>query len=101
MSAYGTNELLTNQYYYFRAGYLRELLPLPPLLGDKLYFIADFEAAKPFQVLAAENLPLSSRAPRDGAAGLIANTIFGPVLIAGSVGDADHHRFYFRIGRLF
>jgi NTE family protein len=101
MSAYGTNELLTNQYYYFEAGYLRELLKLPPLLGDKLYFIADFEVAKPFQVSAAEDLPLSSRLPRDGAAGFVVNTIFGPVLIAGSVGDADHHRFFFRIGRLF
>ncbi|HEY0701242.1 MAG TPA: patatin-like phospholipase family protein [Candidatus Acidoferrales bacterium] len=101
MAAYGTNELLTNQYYYFRAGYLRELFPLPPLLGDKLYFITDFEISKPFQVLSSEDLPLSSRLPRDGAAGFVANTIFGPVLIAGSVGDADHHRFYFRIGRLF
>ena len=101
MSAYGTNELLTNQYYYFRAGYLRELLPLPPLLGDKLYFITDFEIAKPFQVPALENLPLSSRLPVDGAAGFVVNTIFGPVLIAGSVGDTDHHRFFFRIGRLF
>ena len=101
MSAYGTNELLTNQYYYFRAGYLRELLPLPPLLGDKLYFITDFEIAKPFQVPALEDLPLSSRLPVDGAAGFVVNTICGPVLIAGSVGDTDHHRFFFRIGRLF
>jgi NTE family protein len=101
MSAYGTNELLTNQYYYFRTGYLRELLPLPPLLGDKLYFITDFEIAKPFQVPASQNLMLSSRLPVDGAAGFVMNTIFGPVLIAGSVGDSDHHRFFFRIGRLF
>jgi NTE family protein len=101
VSAYGTNELLTNQYYYFQAGYLRELFKLPPLLGDKFYFITDFEIAKPFQVPSSENLPLSSRLPRDGAAGFVVNTIFGPVLLAGSVGDADHHRFFFRIGRLF
>jgi NTE family protein len=101
MSAYGTNELLTNQYYYFQAGYLRELMKLPPFLGDKLYFIADFEIAKPFQLASSEDLPLSSRLPRDGAAGVVVNTIFGPVLIAGSVGDADHHRIFFRIGRLF
>jgi NTE family protein len=101
MAAYGTNELLTNQFYYFQAGYLRELMKLPPLLGDKLYFIADLEIAKPFQLATSEDLPLSSRLPRDGAAGFVVNTIFGPVLIAGSVGDADHHRFFFRIGRLF
>ena len=101
MTAYGTNELLTNQYYYFQAGYLRELMKLPPLLGDKLYFITEFEIAKPFPLPFSDNLPLSSNLPRDGAAGVVVNTIFGPVLIAGSVGDADHHRFFFRIGRLF
>jgi NTE family protein len=74
---------------------------VPPLLGDKVYFIADFEIAKPFQLPVAQDLMLSSTLPRDGAAGLVVNTIFGPVLIAGAVGDADHHRFFFRIGRLF
>jgi NTE family protein len=37
----------------------------------------------------------------DGAAGIIVNTIFGPVEIAGAVGNSGHGRFFFRIGRIF
>ena len=37
----------------------------------------------------------------DAAAGLLVNTIFGPTLVAGAVGDYGHARFYFRIGRVF
>ncbi len=48
LPAYGTNELLTNQYYYFQGGYLREVLSLPPFLGDKLYVVGSYEIAKPF-----------------------------------------------------
>jgi NTE family protein len=39
--------------------------------------------------------------PMDAGAGLLVNTIFGPVLVAGAVGDYGHARFYFRIGRIF
>ncbi|MGA8038421.1 MAG: patatin-like phospholipase family protein [Candidatus Acidiferrales bacterium] len=101
LRAYGTNELLTNQYYYFQAGYLREVLALPPFLGDKLYVIGGYEIAKPFALPAADGLTLSSRLPMDATGGFIANTIFGPILIGGAVGDADHHRFFFQVGRVF
>jgi hypothetical protein len=37
----------------------------------------------------------------DAAAGLLANKIFGPVEVAGAVGDYGHARFFFRIGRTF
>jgi NTE family protein len=37
----------------------------------------------------------------DGAAGIIVNTIFGPVEFAGAVGDYGRGRFFFRIGRIF
>ena len=35
LSAYGTNELFGDQFYFFRAGYLHDLLTLPPLAGRK------------------------------------------------------------------
>ncbi len=101
LNAYGTNELLTNQYYYFQAGYLRELISLPPFLGDKLYAVGGYEIAKPFGLPAADGLVLSSRLPMDATGGFIANTIFGPILIGGAVGDTDHHRFFFQVGRVF
>jgi NTE family protein len=101
LRAYGTNELLTNQYYYFQAGYLREVLALPPFLGDKLYVLGSYEIAKPFALPSADGLALSSRLPMDATGGFIANTIFGPILIGGAVGDTDHHRFFFQVGRVF
>ena len=37
LSAFGENELITNQYYLFQTGYIRRLAKLPPFLGDSIY----------------------------------------------------------------
>jgi len=37
----------------------------------------------------------------DGFGGLIVNTIFGPVEVAGAVGNYGRGKFFFRIGRIF
>jgi NTE family protein len=95
LAAYGVNELLTNQYYLFRGGYLRQLASLPPLLGDKVYLYGAYEAAKVFDV------PSASRVPMDGVGAVVVNTIFGPVVVGGSFGDSGHRKFFFELGRLF
>lgn len=97
--AYGTNELLMNQYFLFQLGYIRQLAKLPPLLGSGIYFLGLYEAAQVY-----DQSPLVNKAsgfPTDGAAGLVVNTIFGPVEAAYAYGDTGHHKFFFRIGRLF
>lgn len=97
--AYGTNELLMNKYFLFQLGYIRQLAKLPPLLGSGIYFLGLYEAAQVY-----DQGPLLNKAsafPTDGAAGLVVNTIFGPVEAAYSYGDTGHHKFFFRIGRLF
>jgi hypothetical protein len=43
----------------------------------------------------------ASEFPTDGSAGVIVNTIFGPVEAAYAYGDSGHHKFFFRVGRLF
>jgi NTE family protein len=96
--AWNTNELLTNQYFLGQIGYIRELAKLPPFLGSSVNFLGILELGKTYKLpngVSPPNLPM------DAAAGLIVNTIFGPVLVAGSVGDYGHARFYFRIGRVF
>jgi NTE family protein len=98
LAAYGTNELLTDQYYLFQTGYLRELKKLPPLLGSAIYLDAKFEIGKTF------NLPGIKPYPQyedDVVGELIMNTLFGPVMVGGAVGNHDHQKFFFRIGRLF
>src|SRR5437879_7815740 len=47
LSAYGTNEIFTNQYMLFQLGYLRQVGQLPPILGNKVYFSSLYELARP------------------------------------------------------
>jgi NTE family protein len=47
LNAHGTNELRTDQYFLFRAGYLHELWTLPPLVGNKVYVMSAYELGKP------------------------------------------------------
>jgi NTE family protein len=96
--AWGTNELFTDQYFLGQLGYIRELVKLPPFLGSSVDFLGLYEAGKTYK------LPLGPKPPNlpmDGAAGIIVNTIFGPVEVAGAIGDYGHARFFFRIGRIF
>ncbi len=46
LSAYGQNEFQGNQYYLFRAGYMHDLLTLPPFLGKKVYAVGSYEIGK-------------------------------------------------------
>jgi len=100
LTAYGTNELLMDKYFLFQVGYLRQLAKLPPLLGGGVYFLGVYEAA---QVYGPPNTMVNKASgfPTDAAAGLVVNTIFGPVEFAYAYGDTGHHKFFFRVGRLF
>ncbi len=96
--AWSTNELLTNQYFLGRLGYIRELVKLPPFLGSSVNVLGVFEMGKTYQ------LPFGPKPPNlpiDFAGGLVVNTIFGPVEVAGAVGNYGHGRFFFQIGRIF
>jgi NTE family protein len=96
--AWNTNELYTNQYFLGQLGYIRELLKLPPLLGSNVELIGLAEVGKTYKLALGPKPP---NLPVDGAAGIIVNTIFGPVELGGAVGDYGRARFFFRIGRIF
>jgi NTE family protein len=96
--AWGENELLTNQYFLGQLGYIRELAELPPFLGSSVNFLGVLELGKTYKLPSAPSPP---NLPMDVAAGFLVNTIFGPALVAGTVGDYGHARFYFQIGRVF
>ena len=83
LAAYGTNELLTNQYFLFQPGYIRRLKELSPLLGNNVYLIANYEIGKDFN------------------AAVLVQSFIGPVVFGGSVGDRGHHKFYFQLGKYF
>jgi len=95
LSAYGTNELFGEQYYLFRAGYLHELLTLPPFVGKKVYVVSSYEFAKMYKFSPETKLPT------DVEAGVVAETSLGPLFIGGSVGDSGHQKWFFQLGRVF
>jgi NTE family protein len=96
--AWNINELYTNQYFLGQLGYIRELTKLPPLLGSNIELIGLLEVGKTYKLALGPKPP---NLPLDGAAGIIVNTIFGPVELAGAIGDYGRGRFFFRIGRIF
>src|SRR5437868_11280785 len=64
-------------------------------MGKDFDFIAVYEIGK------AYGLPNASRLPTDAVAGIVINTIFGPVLVGGAYGDTGHHKFFFNLGQIF
>jgi len=95
LSAYGQNEFQGNQYYLIRAGYLHDLVTLPPFLGKKVYAVGTYEIGKMYGVTTGTEFP------NDVAAGLLAETALGPFFIGGSVGDSGHRKWFFQLGRVF
>lgn len=96
LAAYGQNQFLTDQYYYFQGGYIRELLKLPPLLGSNISFVTYYEIAKPFY----RNNPADPTLPMDGVAGIVLKTILGPIEVAGAFGPTQS-KVFFQISRVF
>jgi len=97
LGAYGTNELLTNQYFLGQAGYIRRLTQLSPFLGNNVYLITAYEVGKAYGALNATD----SRLPMDVNTAVLVQSFIGPVVFGGSVGDRGHHKFYFQLGRYF
>lgn len=95
LSAYGTNELFGNQYYDFHLGYLHNLLSLPPLAGKSVYATAAYEFGNMY------NFPSESRFPNDVEAGVIAETVAGPLFLGASIGDTGHKKWFFQLGHVF
>jgi len=95
LPAYNTNELLTNQYFLFQGGYVRKLGALSPLAGGRILLFAGVDVGKAYYVKDASHLP------SDGSAGLIINTLFGPIVVGGAIGDTGHYKLFFEIGRAY
>jgi NTE family protein len=95
LTAYGSNELFGNQYYDIQLGYLHNLVTLPPFVGKSVYAIGSYEFAKMY------NFPNQSNFPNDVAAGVIAETVAGPLFVGASYGDTGHKKWFFQLGHVF
>jgi len=96
LGAYGSNELLTNQYFLVQPAILYKLRELSPLLKQNIYLLTMYEAGKAYGQPAS-----ATEVAQDGTIGVLFQTLFGPMFFGGSIGDNDHRRFFFRVGRFF
>jgi NTE family protein len=99
LGAYFPDEFLGNHYAYASLGFRRELYRLPQLVGRKIYWGGWYEAGTAFGVLGNDPGPVVVRGTFN--LGVIADTIVGPIAIAGSVSPTGQSRVNFSIGRLF
>jgi NTE family protein len=96
--AYGRNEFLANQYFFFRTGLLHKLFSLPTLLGDRAYLVTVAEGAKIYGLPASNS---TSSLPGDISGAILMNTIFGPVSVGGGYGATGHLKVFYQIGKSF
>jgi NTE family protein len=95
LGAYLPQEFLGNHYGYSSVGFRREFYRLPQLVGGKIYWAGWYEAGTAF------NDPDSVVVRGTFNLGVIAETIAGPLALAGSVSPTGQSRVNFSIGRLF
>ena len=99
LGAYLPQEFLGNHYAYSSLGFRRELYRLPTLVGKKIYWGGWYEAGTAFGTAVLDPGPVAVRGTFN--LGVIADTIVGPIAVAGSVSPTGQSRVNFSIGRLF
>jgi NTE family protein len=99
LGAYLPYEFLGNHYAYSSLGFRRELYRLPALAGRRIYWGGWYEAGAAFGTSARDPGPVVVRGTFN--LGVIADTIVGPITLAGSVSPTGQSRVNFSIGRIF
>jgi len=95
LGAYRAGELRGPHYYIATAGYLRRVGRLPDFMGGPVYAGGWLENGDAFDRW--EHAGWRS----NGGAGLVMDTIVGPVVLAGSWSFDGRWRTYFGVGRVF
>ena len=99
LGAYFADEFLGNHYAYSSLGFRREFYHLPQIIGKKIYWGGWYEAGSAFGIAGNDPGPVVVRGTFN--AGIIADTMFGPIALAGSVSPTGQSRVNFSIGRIF
>jgi len=99
LGAYLPEEFLGNHYVYSSLGFRRELYRLPQLVGKKIYWAGWYEAGSAFGRTLSDPGPVVVRGSFN--LGVIADTIVGPVALAGSISPTGLSRVNFSIGPQF
>jgi NTE family protein len=99
LGAYLPDTFLGNHYGYAAFGFRRELYHMPQLVGKKIYWGGWYESGTAFGTQTSNTGSVVVRGSFN--LGVIADTIVGPIALAGSVSPTGQSRVNFSIGRLF
>ncbi|HEY2040533.1 MAG TPA: patatin-like phospholipase family protein [Edaphobacter sp.] len=96
LSAYARNELLGTDYFLGQIGYLQQIAKVNPIFADTIYVGGVYEIGKMYGGNAQ-----TPHTPNDIAGAIAIKTLIGPVFGGLSIGDSDHRRWFFGVGRVF
>jgi NTE family protein len=95
MSAFRNDELRGAHFALAGAGYMRQLPRLPAWVGGHAYLATWVEAGSAFESRA------TAMWHTDFSAGIVVNSMIGPLFVGGSAGPGGHRRLYISLGSLF
>ena len=95
LSSFDRERFLGQRFLYGTGGYLREIWRLPDFLGGPIYAVGFVETGSAYDARDMADWHTS------GSAGVVMETILGPLIVAGAFGDMRSSTFYFILGDLF
>lgn len=95
LGAFGTGELRGPHFYFATAGYLYQVKRLPDFIGGPVYAGSWVESGDAFQTWSAAGVRVNI------GAGLIMDTLLGPVMVAGTGDRHGRWRTFVGVGRIF
>ena len=99
LGAYLPQEFLGNHYAYASLGFRRQFFRIPQLLGRGIYWGGWYEAGSAFGSAAGDAGSVVVRGSFN--AGVIADTIVGPITLSAAASPTGQSRVNFSIGRIF
>ena len=95
LGALDTGEIRGDHYYLLTGGYLRQFGRLPDFMGGPIFAGAWLENGDAFDSWSEATLRTNA------SAGVILDTLVGPMILAGSAGFDGRWRTYVGVGRVF
>lgn len=95
LGAFGTGELRGPHFYFATAGYLHQVKRLPDFIGGPVFVGSWVETGDAFQTWSTAGLRVHI------GAGLIMDTLLGPVMVAGTGDRHGRWRTFVGVGRIF
>lgn len=95
LGAYNAGEIRGDHFYVVTAGYFRQVGRLPDFMGGSILAGAWIENGDAFDTWRAATVRTNA------SAGMVMDTLVGPVVLATSVGFDGRWRLYLGVGRIF